>query len=139
MDPKRIHIRAGTQPQMMPMAGPTMGPVPAIEVKEFLDSQEPSYKVVFQDETYTIFGKEGSSSRSWGIATFTLFHIVNRTLEKHESEYKFYALYGGNDLHGPVPASAAVASRGTRPAPGFGRAAGACGRPWPRSGGSARG
>ena len=32
-DPRKIHIKAGTQPQMMPMAGPTMGPVPAMEVK----------------------------------------------------------------------------------------------------------
>ena len=33
MEPMRTHRRAGSQPQMMAMAGPTMGPVPAMEVK----------------------------------------------------------------------------------------------------------
>ncbi len=31
--PTNTHNRAGTHPQMMAIAGPTMGPVPAIEVK----------------------------------------------------------------------------------------------------------
>ena len=33
IEPKTIQRTAGTQPQITPMAGPTMGPVPAIEVK----------------------------------------------------------------------------------------------------------
>lgn len=33
MEPIRIQTSAGTQPQMMAMAGPTIGPVPVIEVK----------------------------------------------------------------------------------------------------------
>ena len=33
IEPRKTQSRAGTQPQMMPMAGPTMGPVPAMEVK----------------------------------------------------------------------------------------------------------
>ena len=33
MEPKKTHNIAGTQPQMIPIAGPTIGPVPAIEVK----------------------------------------------------------------------------------------------------------
>ena len=33
MDPRTTHSRAGSQPQRMAMAGPTMGPVPAMEVK----------------------------------------------------------------------------------------------------------
>jgi hypothetical protein len=33
MLPTNTHNNAGTHPQMMAMAGPTMGPVPAIEVK----------------------------------------------------------------------------------------------------------
>ena len=33
MDPNTIQRQAGSQPQMMPIAGPTMGPVPAMEVK----------------------------------------------------------------------------------------------------------
>ena len=33
MDPTRTQIRAGSHPQMRAMAGPTIGPVPAIDVK----------------------------------------------------------------------------------------------------------
>ena len=33
IEPNTTHSRAGTHPHMMAMAGPTMGPVPAIEVK----------------------------------------------------------------------------------------------------------
>ena len=33
MEPNTTHKRAGTQPHMMAIAGPTIGPVPAIEVK----------------------------------------------------------------------------------------------------------
>ena len=33
IEPKTTQSRAGTQPHMMAMAGPTIGPVPAIEVK----------------------------------------------------------------------------------------------------------
>ena len=33
MDPMRIQRRAGSQPQTTATAGPTIGPVPAIEVK----------------------------------------------------------------------------------------------------------
>ena len=33
MVPTSTQIRAGTQPQITPIAGPTMGPVPAMEVK----------------------------------------------------------------------------------------------------------
>jgi len=33
IEPMRIHTRAGSHPQIMAMAGPTMGPVPAMEVK----------------------------------------------------------------------------------------------------------
>lgn len=32
MHPKTTHISAGTHPHIMPIAGPTIGPVPAIEV-----------------------------------------------------------------------------------------------------------
>ena len=32
MDPIRIHSIAGTQPQIIPIAGPTIGPVPAMDV-----------------------------------------------------------------------------------------------------------
>ena len=32
MEPMSIHSIAGTQPQIIPIAGPTIGPVPAIEV-----------------------------------------------------------------------------------------------------------
>ena len=32
IEPRITHMSAGSQPHMMPMAGPTMGPVPAIEV-----------------------------------------------------------------------------------------------------------
>ena len=33
IDPKTTQRSAGTQPHMMAMAGPTIGPVPAMEVK----------------------------------------------------------------------------------------------------------
>jgi hypothetical protein len=33
MEPTNTHSSAGTQPQMTAMAGPTIGPVPAMEVK----------------------------------------------------------------------------------------------------------
>jgi hypothetical protein len=32
IDPRNTHIIAGSHPQIIPMAGPTIGPVPAIEV-----------------------------------------------------------------------------------------------------------
>jgi len=32
IEPKNTQIIAGSQPQIIPMAGPTIGPVPAIEV-----------------------------------------------------------------------------------------------------------
>ena len=33
IEPKTTHNNAGTQPHMMAIAGPTIGPVPAIDAK----------------------------------------------------------------------------------------------------------
>ena len=33
IEPKTTQIKAGSHPHITPIAGPTMGPVPAIEVK----------------------------------------------------------------------------------------------------------
>ncbi len=39
-----------------------------------------------------------ANENNWGNATFALFDIVNRQLE--DTPYRFYAIYGGNDLSG---------------------------------------
>ncbi len=59
---------------------------------------------------FVIFRPEQEDQgNSWGLATFAFFRIVNDQLER--SEYRFYAINGGNDLGGMflTPAQAQAA------------------------------
>jgi hypothetical protein len=72
-------------------------PKPTV-VEEFLDNDLFSYSVSAGGVTYQIYLPGTPMEQSWGNATFALFDIINRQL--HTSEYRFYALNGGNDLGG---------------------------------------
>lgn len=74
-------------------------PQPA-QVEEVIDSDTPSYSVRCGTKEYTVFGPEldEESGHSWGRATFAFFSIINDQLAG--SEYRFYAINGGNDLGG---------------------------------------
>lgn len=69
-------------------------------VEEELDGDIPRYTVRCGGIEYAIFGPElgEENGGSWARATLALFYIVNRQLAG--SAYRFYALNGGNDLHG---------------------------------------
>lgn len=69
-----------------------------LEVQEHFDEHNPSYAVTAGALRYEIWGPGLEEAHDWGRATFAFFHIVNRTLA--DCPYKFYALYGGNDLFG---------------------------------------
>jgi hypothetical protein len=69
-------------------------------IEEEYDPQDQSYKVASQGKTYLIDspGMNLAEGQLWGNAGFALFDIVNRQLQN--SPYRFYAVYGGNDLSG---------------------------------------
>jgi hypothetical protein len=81
-------------------------------VRESIDEASGRYDVQAQGVRYPITGPDIKAIDFWGNATFALFDIVNRQLE--HLEIKFYALYGGNDLHGIVMTPDA-AERAKRP------------------------
>lgn len=70
------------------------------EVIELIDDDLPSYRVRCQDKVYIIHTPEleDSGGQSWGRATYAFFDIINGQLDG--SEYRFYAISGGNDLGG---------------------------------------
>ena len=70
------------------------------DITEHFQSETGSYSIEFEGNNFHIFepGVEKKPGRSWGLATFTLFTIVNRILK--DTDQKFYALYGGHDLMG---------------------------------------
>lgn len=62
-----------------------------------MDNDVPSHSMVCSGREYFIY--EGDDQdESWGNATFVLFHIVNRQLER--TDYRFFAISDGNDLGG---------------------------------------
>jgi hypothetical protein len=85
-------------------------PQPA-QIDEVIDNDTPKYSVRCGTKEYVIYGPEpgNESGNSWGRATFVFFRIVNDQLAG--SEYRFYAINGGNDLGGMflTPAQARAA------------------------------
>ena len=70
------------------------------EIQELFDNDAPSYVVRCRGLEYLIYSpatpeKEG---QSWGKATHALFKIINDQLTN--SDYRLYAIHGGNDLGG---------------------------------------
>src|SRR5689334_5664851 len=67
------------------------------DVRESINYQEPSYTVQSGGQEYVIHSPElpDDAGESWGRATYALFQLVNAQLTK--SEYRFYAINGGND------------------------------------------
>jgi hypothetical protein len=82
----------------------------ADEIEEIADHNLPSYTVRHRDESYRIYSPEIDSSegRSWGRATHAFFSIVNAQLS--ETNQRFYAVNGGNDLGGMFLTDAEVES-----------------------------
>lgn len=74
-------------------------PEPAV-IEEILDDEGASYTVRCLDQRYEIYSPvlPGDEGESWGRATYAFFKIVNDQLAK--SEYRFFAINGGNDLGG---------------------------------------
>ena len=66
-------------------------------IQERIDNDSPSYSVVCLGKEYFIYGG-ADQDESWGNATFALFDIVNRQLER--TNRRFFAINGGNDLGG---------------------------------------
>lgn len=71
-------------------------PSPA-PIEELIDPDAPRYSVRCGQREFLIF-EPGKEDESWGRATFAFFTLVNDQLA--QSEYRFYALNGGNDLFG---------------------------------------
>jgi hypothetical protein len=67
-------------------------------IKEQDDPDEPSYSVQFGAKTYKVYDKHTDVVTSWENATWIFFEIVNAQMTN--GPYRFYALMGGNDLHG---------------------------------------
>ena len=74
-------------------------PKPA-EVEEVIDHDAGRYAVKSGAREFVIYGPElhDEVSDSWGRATVAFFTIVNDQLA--DSQYRFYAINGGNDLGG---------------------------------------
>jgi hypothetical protein len=85
-----------------------------VQVEEVIDNKTPNYSVRCGTREYAIYGPEldEDNGNSWGRATFAFFSIVNDQLAG--SEYRFYAINGGNDLGGMflTPAQAQAAQQG---------------------------
>ncbi len=70
-------------------------PIAAIE--EFEES-DGSFRARAGEQVYTIWSGNGERGEGWTRASIALFDVVNRSLEN--SNVRFYAFYGGNDLSG---------------------------------------
>jgi hypothetical protein len=85
-------------------------PHPA-RIEEVIDDDTPRYSVRCGTRDYAIYGAEQDeeNGNSWGRATFAFFSLVNDQLA--DSEYRFFAINGGNDLGGMflTPAQARAA------------------------------
>jgi hypothetical protein len=79
-------------------------------LEELIDANAPRYSVKCGEREFVIYAP-GDEDESWGRATFALFTIVNDQLAN--SEFRLYAVNGGNDLGGmfltPVQARTAQA------------------------------
>ena len=74
-------------------------PSPA-QVQEVVDNNKPSYIVRNGEQEYVIYSPAlaNDEGQSWGRAAHAFFKIINDQLSK--SEYRLYAVNGGNDLGG---------------------------------------
>jgi hypothetical protein len=70
------------------------------QIEEVFDNNAPSYIVRCGDNKYVIYSPAlpDDEGQSWGRAAHAFFRVVNDQLTK--SEYRLYALNGGNDLSG---------------------------------------
>lgn len=69
-----------------------------LKIEELIDSDTATYAVTSGGVQYKIYSKKVPETESWGNATYAFFSIVNRQLMS--SNYRFYAINGGNDLGG---------------------------------------
>jgi len=85
-------------------------PEPA-KLEELTDNDAPRYAVKCRGREFLIYGPD-DEDESWGRATFAFFTLVNDQLA--HSEYRLYAISGGNDLGGMflTPAQALAAREG---------------------------
>jgi len=69
-------------------------------IEEMIDSEKGIYIILYKDREYVIQSPEYNDTgfESWGRATFALFDIINDQL--NETDHRFYAINGGNDLAG---------------------------------------
>jgi len=90
-------------------------PRPA-EIEEVIDSKVGRYAIKNGAREFVIYGPElpDEGGESWGRATVAFFTIINDQLAN--SEYRFYAINGGNDLGGMflTQAQAAAAQKTLR-------------------------
>ena len=70
------------------------------QVQEVVDNQAQCYVVKCGELEYAIYspGLPEEEGHIWGRATYAFFQIINDQLAR--SEYRFYAINGGNDLSG---------------------------------------
>jgi hypothetical protein len=83
------------------------------QVEEVIDNEAGRYAVRSGTKEFVIYSPDlhDEGGESWGRATVAFFTIVNDQLTK--SQYRFYAINGGNDLGGMflTPAQAAAAQK----------------------------
>jgi len=70
----------------------------ALEIQEVINHDATSYVVKCCGVEYVIYSPDISADEGWGRATYAFFKIVNDQLTK--SNYRLYAINGGNDLGG---------------------------------------
>jgi hypothetical protein len=70
------------------------------QVQELVDNDAPSYLVRCAGQEYMIYSPTlpDDKGQLWGRASYMFFKIINDQLAK--SEYRLYAINGGNDLGG---------------------------------------
>jgi hypothetical protein len=69
-----------------------------VELTEEIDNDAATYSVCAGGQKFEIWDAGAKNEGGWERATVAFFHLVNANLAT--SPYKFYALYGGNDLSG---------------------------------------
>jgi hypothetical protein len=69
-----------------------------LDVSEEIACDAGAYSVVADGERHIIWETGLANKDGWERATVVFFKVVNANLR--DSEHKFYALYGGNDLSG---------------------------------------
>ncbi|NVJ59492.1 MAG: hypothetical protein HWE27_03835 [Gammaproteobacteria bacterium] len=67
-------------------------------IKEIINSSLPKYEVLISGIKYKVYDQSTSQLDSYVNAQYIFFKIVNIQLK--DTKYKFYALYGWNDLQG---------------------------------------